>query len=331
LQLIIDQTAGKGWYPIRSIIASKYARTLEGKRRPLTIAADRNSPDVHVRPVVGGEPESIMKLDEFRKEWPVLKTAFLMAEELFEATNPGAAAELGIGPTFDELLEVCCHYLDLRVIPLSVGGRDSDPRDIGIYFWRRQALDILENAIRGVGVAGVTPVPILGSPNWLDTNHLRRFQWTGILAEGKRSHTNKVPCHTDLERVFSNFLDGADDVVQFFKNERFGFSVIYYENNRPRQYYPDFIVITSPVDGRRPVTWLAETKGEVRSNTMLKSEAARAWCEKMSRTDYGEWRYLFIPQRSLNAALVRGVKSLQQLSDHLTSTPLDKTPELTDG
>jgi hypothetical protein len=56
-----------------------------------------------------------------------------------------------------------------RFKPLTVGGRSSDVRDVGIYFWRRQALDTLENAIRGAGFAGVTPVPILGSPDWLDT------------------------------------------------------------------------------------------------------------------------------------------------------------------
>jgi type III restriction enzyme len=68
-------------------------------------------PEVRVKPVVGGKAEAVLTLDEFRREWPVLKTAFMMAQELFEATNPGAAAELGIGPTFDELLEVVQEYL----------------------------------------------------------------------------------------------------------------------------------------------------------------------------------------------------------------------------
>src|SRR5262249_21245118 len=36
-------TAGNGWYPMRSIIASKYSRTLCGKRSPLTTAADRSN------------------------------------------------------------------------------------------------------------------------------------------------------------------------------------------------------------------------------------------------------------------------------------------------
>ena len=273
-------------------------------------------PDVHVRPVVGGQPEAVMTLEEFRREWPLLKTAFLMAEELFEATNPGAAAELGIGPTFDELLDLSLQYLDSRVRALAVDGQRSDPRDVGIYYWRRQVLDVLENAVRGVGLAGVEPVPILGNPDWLDSASLRRFQWTGVLAEGKRCHTNKAPCHTDLERRFADFLDRASDVVRYFKNERFGFSVTYYEGNRPRQYYPDFIIVAREVDGRE-VTWVAETKGEIRPNTPLKSEAAALWCEKMSRTTYGRWRYLFVPQRKFEDAVADGVKSLAALAGSL--------------
>src|SRR5262249_32896030 len=152
--------------------------------------------------------EAIMTLEEFRKEWPVLRTAFRMAEELYQTTNPGAAADLGIGPTFDELLDVSRRYLESRVVTLTVGGVSSDPRDVGIIFWRQQALDALDTAIRGAGSAGVEAVPILGNPEWLDTTNLRRFQWTGIVADGKRCHTSCVPCHTDLEKRFADFLDG---------------------------------------------------------------------------------------------------------------------------
>ncbi|MDE2108366.1 MAG: DEAD/DEAH box helicase family protein, partial [Gammaproteobacteria bacterium] len=273
-------------------------------------------PDVHVRPVVGGAPEAVMTLEEVRKEWPVLRTAFLMAEELHEETNPGSAGDLGIGPTFDELLDVSRRFLDSRVVPLEAGSLRSDVRDVGIYFWRRQALDALDTAIRGAGAAGVEAVPILGNPEWLDSTHLRRFQWTGLVADGKRCHTNKVPCHTDLEKRFADFLDGAKDVVRYFKNERLGFSVTYYESNRPRQYYPDFIIAAHDTGGRE-VMWLAETKGEIRPNTKLKSEAARLWCEKMSATKYGQWRYLFLQQKKLEAALASGVRSLIELSDQL--------------
>jgi hypothetical protein len=60
--------------------------------------------EVTVRPVVGGNPEAVMRLDEFRREWPLLRTSFLLAQELYDATNPGSAADLGIGPTFDDYL-----------------------------------------------------------------------------------------------------------------------------------------------------------------------------------------------------------------------------------
>jgi type III restriction enzyme len=270
-------------------------------------------PNVHVRPVVGGKPEAVMTLEEIRKEWPLLRTAFLMAEELYQETNPGSASDLGIGPTFEELLEVSRRYLDTRVLPLEVDNLKSDIRDVAIYFWRRQALDVLETAVRGAGAAGVQAVPILGVPEWLDSGNLRRFQWTGIVADGKRCHTNKVPCHTDLEKRFADFLDSAKDVVRYFKNERLGFSVTYYEGNRPRQYYPDFIIAARDVDDRE-VMWLAETKGEVRPNTALKSEAARLWCEKMSVTKFGQWRYLFVQQRKLEAALAAGVRTLADLA-----------------
>ncbi|MBY0276119.1 DEAD/DEAH box helicase family protein [Candidatus Binatia bacterium] len=273
-------------------------------------------PEVHVRPVVGGAPEAVITLEEVRREWPVLRTAFLMAEELFQATNPGSAGDLGIGPTFDELLDVSRRYLDSRVVALEAGGRRSDVRDVGIYYWRRQAVDALDNAIRGAGTAGTEAVPILGNPEWLDSANLRRFQWSGIVAEGKRCHTNKVPCHTDLEKQFADFLDRATDVVRYFKNERLGFSVTYYESNRPRQYYPDFIVAARDASGRE-VMWLAETKGEIRPNTALKSEAARLWCEKMSGTKHGQWRYLFAQQKKLEAALAGGVKSLGELAESL--------------
>lgn len=265
--------------------------------------------EVTVRPVVGGNPQAVMTLDEFRREWPLLRTSFLLAEELYEATNPGSAADLGIGPTFDELLEVTREYVQMRV----TYPKNGDKRDIGIYNWRLQARDVLENAIRGSSGGGTHPVPILSTPEWLDSSLLKRFQWTGILAEGKKAHTNKVPCHTDLEMKFADFLDGAKDVLRYLKNERFGFSVTYYEQNRPRQFYPDFIVAVREKDGTETM-WLAETKGEMRTNVPLKNGAAQLWCEKMSATKYGQWRYLFAQQLRFEDALRKGAATFAEFA-----------------
>ena len=268
----------------------------------------KTPPEVHVKPVVGGRPEAVLTLDVFREEWPTLKTAFLLAQELFEVTNPGGSKDQGIGPTFDELLEVSMQYVDRRVVP-AIGG---DKRDIGIYYWRRQALDVLETAVRGAGAAGVKPVPILADPEHLESARLRRFHWTGIVTEGKRCHLGKVPCHTDLEKQFADYLDNAPDVIRYLKNERFGFSITYYENSRPRQYYPDFIVVASDGHGQETF-YLAETKGEIRPNTKLKSEAAALWCEKMTASGSGNWQFMFVPQRPFEKALANGYIDLRRL------------------
>jgi type III restriction enzyme len=263
--------------------------------------------EVVVRSVVGTSEKRI-KLDDYRTEWPLLKTAFVMARELLEVTSPGSAMDQGFGPTFDELLELTLQYVDSGVSYPPKGG---DQRDIAIPHWRLQAVDILENAVRGHS-PGTAPVPILATPEWLDSTGLRRFQWTGIVADGKKAHTGKVPCHTNLEKQFADFLDSAPDVVRYLKNERFGFSVTYYENSRPRQFYPDFIVAVRGNDGKE-VMWLAETKGEMRTNVTLKNAAAEFWCQKMSLTKYGQWQYLFAQQLKLEAALATGIQGFGHL------------------
>jgi SOS-response transcriptional repressor LexA len=129
-----------------------------------------------------------------------------------------------------------------------------------------------------------------------------------------------VPCHTDLEASFARLLDVANDVIRYVKNEYFGFSLTYYEHNRPRQYFPDFIVLVRGADGRE-VWWLAETKGEIRSNTALKREAANLWCEKMtSAGSHGTWRHLFVQQRKFEQALGSGVKTFAALAEALVRT-----------
>ena len=296
------------------------AINIEGLQ-PLEITEKENPNEITVRPVVGGKPETVMNLDQFRADYPLLRSKFIFARELFEATNPDAADDLGIGPTFEELLEVSSDYIDKRVT--AKGG--SDKRDIGIYYWTRRALDVLENEVRGTR-AGTTTVPILGTPDYLDSRNYRRKTWTGVIADGKKCHLSKVPCHTSLEASFANFLDSATDVVRYIKNEFFGFSITYYENNRPRQYYPDFIVVVRR--GDRESIWIAETKGEIRPNTALKSAAAVLFCRKMSTSKHGSWRYLFVPQPKFEKAMSAGVTTLEDLNAAVAVEPAPRQLQL---
>jgi type III restriction enzyme len=273
-----------------------------------TVVNSRETPtEVRVRPVVGGQPEELMTLDDFRAEFPLLRSTFTLARELYESTHPTGAGDLDMGPTFEEVLEFVTAYVDRRVRTEGT----SLKADIGMYFWTRRALDILETAMQGAP-AGTTTVPIFDEPEQLQSGRIRAFRWTGIIARGRKCHLTKVPCHTDLERDFADFLDKADDVVRYLKNERLGFSVTYYENNRARQYYPDFIVLVRGDDGA-DVWYLAETKGEIRTNTELKRQAADLWCDRMTRSGSGTWRHLFVPQRPFERAMAASVNTFAEL------------------
>jgi type III restriction enzyme len=133
------------------------------------------------------------------------------------------------------------------------------------------------------------------------------------VAAGKKTHANQVPCHTELEKQFADYLDKAPDVVRYVKNERFGFSITYYDNNRPRQYYPDFIITVREPDGRE-TNWIAEPKGEMRLTTTLKQEAAQLWCRKMSSTEFGPWQYLLVPQRQFERLSTAGIRTFAELA-----------------
>jgi hypothetical protein len=69
-------------------------------------------------------------------------------------------------------------------------------------------------------------------------------------------------------------------------------------------------------DGKETM-WLAETKGEMRTNVPLKNGAAALWCEKMSTTRFGQWRYLFAQQLKLEKALNKRATTFAELASDL--------------
>lgn len=288
-----------------------------GGLHSISIDSRQTPPLVPMKPVVGQQPDDTLDIDPWREENPVMRTVFGIAEELLSRMSPEDGPVPGVGPTFDELLEVVDSYVGQRVDAIG----DSDRRDLGVPRWRNQAVDTLDNAIRSAGLPGLKAIPVLGDPNFLDTTNLRRFLWTGCKAKGKKCHTNWVPCHNPLESDFADFLDGSKDVVKYFKNERFGFSITYYEGGRPRQYFPDFIVVVRDRKGSE-VQWIAETKGEIRPNTKLKKDAADFWCEKMNTTSHGVWAHLFVPQGDFEKAIATGVKTFAEMVASLEGTEL---------
>ena len=148
---------------------------------------------------------------------------------------------------------------------LEVDGQRSDLRDIGIYFWRRQALDVLENAIRGAGVGRRRG---RADPRHRRSGSTRRIcgasSGPASSADGKRCHTNKVPCHTDLEKRSPTSSTARRTSSATSRTSASASRSPTTRATALGSTIPDFIIVAREADGRE-VMWLAETKGEIRS------------------------------------------------------------------
>jgi len=108
----------------------------------------------------------------------------------------------------------------------------------------------------------------------------------------ERTLFNLVPCNRNLEVLFSNFLNSAEDVAAFAKNAGPQALRIDYQGiaNRHAFYTPDFFVRSQ--SGKM---FLVETKGEVEQDVFIKAKAAVAWCKSASESGVN-WEYLFVPE-----------------------------------
>jgi type III restriction enzyme len=108
----------------------------------------------------------------------------------------------------------------------------------------------------------------------------------------ERTPFNLVPCNRQLEVAMTHFLDRADDVVAFSKNQ--GPQCLRIDcltaEGRRALYTPDFLIRTKNGDHV-----LAETKGRADRDVSGKARGAVEWC-KAASTKKVKWEYLYVPQ-----------------------------------
>jgi type III restriction enzyme len=103
---------------------------------------------------------------------------------------------------------------------------------------------------------------------------------------------NLVPCNRQLEVAMTHFLDGADDVAAFGKNQ--GPQCLRIDcltaEGRRALYTPDFLIRK-----KNGEYVLAETKGRADRDVSGKARGAAEWC-KAASTKKVKWEYLYVPQ-----------------------------------
>lgn len=134
------------------------------------------------------------------------------------------------------------------------------------------------------------------------------FVWTRPVYSANKCIFNYVPCANDLEVGFANFLDRAEDVEAFTKNEKLGFFMEYISSEGGlKNYRPDFIAKTT--SGK---FYILETKGEVDINVPRKDERARIWCDDASQITGQDWHYARINQQLFQARYYDSLHELLQ-------------------
>ncbi len=103
---------------------------------------------------------------------------------------------------------------------------------------------------------------------------------------------DKVPCDSPLEGEFAQWLDGAEDVLAFAKNEiAVHFDMEYVsEKGGLRTYRPDFIIRTPEAN------YIVETKGWEDLEVARKDMRATQWCRDATELSGQTWRYLKVEE-----------------------------------
>lgn len=137
-----------------------------------------------------------------------------------------------------------------------------------------------------------------GSAEIRDTIKLRQTRPFVVKEQGylmaQKSVFNKIVGDSHLELLFASFLEKCDDIISYAKNYfAVNFRIDYVNaDGNISNYYPDFIVKTSPKD-----ICIVETKGLEDLDVPLKMERLKKWCEDINATQNKiRFDYVFVEE-----------------------------------
>ena len=145
--------------------------------------------------------------------------------------------------------------------------------------------DVFSNAINKLTLVEQS---VESGGGYLKASQANGFEWSGETYDGEKQIFNLVACDSGYEARFAHFLDKADDVIAYVKNNHYVHFQVEYLSYKGgmRYYYPDFVVRT------RNGMFVVETKGLEDLEVARKDERIKQWCKDASRVTGQPWRYL---------------------------------------
>ncbi|GAB4543570.1 MAG: DEAD/DEAH box helicase family protein [Anaerolineales bacterium] len=151
-----------------------------------------------------------------------------------------------------------------------------------------------------------------GSAEIRDTIKLRQTRPFVVKEQGylmaQKSVFNKIVGDSHLELLFASFLERCGDVISYAKNYfAVNFRIDYVNaDGNISNYYPDFIVKTSPKE-----IYIVETKGLEDLDVPLKMERLKKWCEDINATQNKiRFDYVFVEEEEFEKYAPKSFKAL---------------------
>lgn len=138
-------------------------------------------------------------------------------------------------------------------------------------------------------------------------SEIKPFPWTKLAIAGQKCILNFTPVDNDFEAKFVKFLDGADDVKTFIKNEArtTNLKIPYIaKDGFLRRYVPDFIVKAE--NGKMVI----ETKGREDVDVAPKDMQGKRWAGEASKRTGTQWKFLRIDQKEFEKARYNKLEEL---------------------
>ena len=138
-------------------------------------------------------------------------------------------------------------------------------------------------------------------------SEIKPFPWTKLAVAAQKSVLNFTPVANNFEAKFARFLDGADDVDAFIKNETrtVNLKIPYIaKDGFLRRYIPDFVVRT------KGGMVIIETKGREDVDVAAKDLQGKQWAKKVTEHTGTKWEFLRVDQKEFEKARYSSIGEL---------------------
>ena len=243
----------------------------------------------------------IVEEAEFEREFPVEPSGYLSAlVRLVEK-------ETRITGQFARIAPLAKRCIEQRLF----GAPVSMEHEVVIRVLNRPDVKkaLFEALVRAINAVSIEEQKVALAPEWIRPSATNAFTTTRDCLEGGKTVFNLVPCDSQLEKDFAGFLEEAEDVLAYVKNETALHFDIEYQGfaGGLRRYRPDFVVRTPGG------MFVVETKGQEDLEVERKDRRARWWCVDASNLTGQTWDFLKVPEGVFRGYQVRDFAELERL------------------